>query len=236
MDRTLLRIHHFYLLGIAMLRKRRILASLKIQSFFKKAPIDIQWARAYRIGKNVRIWLHPGQSHKIRFGPYLYLGDDTLIEMRGGELIFEERVELRGHDILKIGGRFHIEGGNFVTGMSHNCMIHCGKSIRLGKFTTLGENTSLYDGEHIHTMDPEFSFYLHGENILKPIDIGRNCYIGARCGIMGGVTLEDCTIVGTNSVVTKDLPGYCLAAGIPAKVIKTFEPAAAKGKERRETA
>ncbi len=225
MGRFLIRIHHFYLLGIAILRKMRILVSIKIQSFFKRAPVDIQWARAFRIGRHVRIWLHPMKSHKIRIGRYAAFGDDILIEMRGGELILEDYIEMRGHDILKVGGRLHIEGGTFVTGMSHNCIIHCGKSIRIGKYTTLGENSSMYDGEHVHTMDPEASFYLHGENILDPIDIGRNCYIGARCAIMGGVTIGDCAMIGTNSVVTKDIPGYSLSAGAPAKVIKTYKPA-----------
>ena len=39
---------------------------------------------------------------------------------------------------------------------------------------------------------------------------------------MPGVTIGDHTVIGANSVVTKDIPPYCVAAGNPAKVIKNM--------------
>jgi len=227
MGRYLIRLRDFYLLGIAILRKMRIIASLKVQSFFLRSPVDIQWSRAFRIGKNVKFRLFPMRSNKIRIGRHVILGDETLVEMRGGELILEDRTEFRRNNILKVDGRLHVEEG--PAGLTYNCTIHCGKSIRIGKWSTVGEGSSMYDGEHIHTMDPDVSFYLHSENIFEPIDIGRNCYIGARCAIMRGVTIGDCAVIGSNSVVTKDIPGYTLSTGTPARVIKTYEPAKKKG-------
>lgn len=51
--------------------------------------------------------------------------------------------------------------------------------------------------------------------------IGRNCFIGARSIVMAGVTIGDYCIVGSGSVVTKDVPPGCVVGGNPARIIRT---------------
>lgn len=50
--------------------------------------------------------------------------------------------------------------------------------------------------------------------------IGRNCFIGARSIILPGIQIGDGSVVGTGSVVTKDVPPRCVVAGNPAKIIR----------------
>ena len=52
------------------------------------------------------------------------------------------------------------------------------------------------------------------------VKIGKNVWIGDKASIMPGVKIGDGVIVGANSVVTKDIPSYCLVAGNPARIIK----------------
>jgi len=54
----------------------------------------------------------------------------------------------------------------------------------------------------------------------KPVIIGKNVWITTRCIILGGVTIGDNSIIGAGSVVTRDIPVNCFAAGNPCKVIK----------------
>ncbi len=54
----------------------------------------------------------------------------------------------------------------------------------------------------------------------KEVVIKKNAWIGARVSILPGVTIGENAIVGTGSIVTKDIPDNCIAVGNPAKVIK----------------
>ena len=66
--------------------------------------------------------------------------------------------------------------------------------------------------------------YFNGErrDKMSPVKIGSNVYIGMDAKIMPGVTIGKGAIIGAGSVVTRDVPDYCVAAGVPAKVIKSF--------------
>ena len=77
--------------------------------------------------------------------------------------------------------------------------------------------------------------YFNGErmDIMAPIRIGNNVYIGSGAYIMPGVTIGDNCIIGTASVVTKDIPANSVAVGIPAKVIKTIDEYYETAKERQ---
>ena len=57
----------------------------------------------------------------------------------------------------------------------------------------------------------------------KPITIGNDVWIGGNCTILPGVTIGNNVIIAAGAVVTKDIPDNCVAAGVPAKVIKQLE-------------
>lgn len=78
----------------------------------------------------------------------------------------------------------------------------------------------------------------HGKNTLEEISvepwkrqlyskggviIGKNVWLGDKVTVLPGVTIGDGVIVGANSVVTKDIPSYCVACGNPAKVVKKIK-------------
>jgi acetyltransferase-like isoleucine patch superfamily enzyme len=60
------------------------------------------------------------------------------------------------------------------------------------------------------------------ELVYKPIVIKDGAHIGIGAIIMPGVTIGKGAVIGAGSVVTRDIPDYCVAAGVPAKVIKNF--------------
>ncbi|ONK04618.1 hypothetical protein BSK71_04475 [Pectobacterium actinidiae] len=59
---------------------------------------------------------------------------------------------------------------------------------------------------------------------VKKTKIGKNCFIGAGARILAGTTLGEHCIVGANAVVKGHFPAGCVIAGIPAKIIKRYDP------------
>lgn len=59
--------------------------------------------------------------------------------------------------------------------------------------------------------------------VYKPVEIKDGAHIGIGAIIMPGVTIGKGAIIGAGSVVTRDIPDYCVAVGAPAKVIKSFK-------------
>lgn len=61
------------------------------------------------------------------------------------------------------------------------------------------------------------------EHVKSTVIIEDDCWLGAGCVVMPGVTIGKFSIVGAGAVVTKDVPPHSIVAGIPARVIKTIE-------------
>lgn len=60
----------------------------------------------------------------------------------------------------------------------------------------------------------------HCRKLKADTYIGSNCIIGVRSIILPGLSIGNQSVIGGGSVVTKDVPGNCIAAGNPAKVLK----------------
>ncbi len=106
-------------------------------------------------------------------------------------------------------------GANVFPGDSPGNYIQAKNGIEIGDNTNLGPNVGLISSNH-DLLDNSRHI-----KTIKPIIIGKNCWIGMNAIVLPEVELGDYTIVGANSVVTKSFSeGYCVIAGNPAKIIK----------------
>lgn len=78
----------------------------------------------------------------------------------------------------------------------------------------IGENSYLAFNARVLTHDRTRGLYLHTH-------VGKNCFIGGESIILPGVTVGDNCVIGAGSVVTKDVPPRSIAAGNPAKIIRS---------------
>lgn len=97
------------------------------------------------------------------------------------------------------------------TGMS-STTISSWVSVDIGKNVRIGANTVIMDGD-FHLDDIRTS-------APRPIIICDNVWLGANVVVMKGVRIGENSIIGTNSIVTRDIPANCVAAGSPCRVIK----------------
>ena len=111
--------------------------------------------------------------------------------------------------------------GNYCT-IRDNTHITAVNKITIGDHLLTGTNVLITDNAHgAFTKEQLQQFPTERPLISKgPVIIGNNVWLGNNVCVMPGVTIGDGAVVGANSVVTKDIPPYSMAAGIPARVIK----------------
>ena len=111
------------------------------------------------------------------------------------------------------GCNIHV-GENFFA--NFNLTVLDEAEVRIGNNAFIGPNVSIYTACHPLDAPTRNTFAEWAE----PVTIGDNVWIGGSVTILPGVTIGDTVVIGAGSVVCRDLPSDCVAAGNPAKVIK----------------
>lgn len=140
-------------------------------------------------------------------------------------------------DILHLGGNTYIHPDSHIdfhthigagTNINGPAYIRSGKRcpITIGKYCAIAHNFRVRPRNHntgYVNLQDKFQDE-HGfpnlEEIKGPVTIGNNVWIGDNVLVLSGVTIGDGSIIGAGSVVTKDIPAYHIAAGIPTRIIK----------------
>jgi len=168
------------------------------------------------------IWMIRALFLKLFFGHlgiYSYIGKPVFL-MGLANFHFGKKVRIYPNArIESLGGIIKI--GQDVS-IGQNLHIISSHSVSIGNKTTISANVFISDVDHdyelidIHIMQQKL--------LVKSTVIGDNCFIGYGCVIMPGAILGKQCIVGANSVVKGTFPDYCVIAGIPAKIIKRYDP------------
>lgn len=113
---------------------------------------------------------------------------------------------------------------------------------KIGKYCSIARDTLIAPGQHpIDRISTHpFTYTAEEKNLYgnlktpnekiipnpqKNTEIGNDVWIGAKAIVQSGVTIGDGAVIGAGAVVTKDIPPYAIAVGVPAKVIKyRFSP------------
>ncbi len=121
---------------------------------------------------------------------------------------------------VKVDYGFNLKfGSNVYVNFNSTWLDTC--QITVGARTLIGPNCSFFSATH--PIDPAVRNGTKGPEGGKPITIGEDCWFGGNCTVLPGVTIGNGVTIGAGSVVTKDVPGYVVVAGNPAKIIKKIE-------------
>jgi acetyltransferase-like isoleucine patch superfamily enzyme len=162
---------------------------------------------------------------------YLFRRSSTVSLLQGSvkeDIVLGDNVWMLGS--LKSEGNGKIIIANNIK-IGVNCLIASTNYIEIGDYTEVADNVRIIDNNNhpINPIDRKFirmtaesskfrSWIFSNSN---PIIIGKNCWLGEYSRICKGVTIGDNSIVAASAVVTKNVPPNSIAAGNPAKIVKT---------------
>lgn len=164
--------------------------------------------------------LHPSSSLIVNNGRFTlnnkWSFDDpfpSLFVMREkGYLIVNNSFDIYSGAKIYINKNASLElGGGYI---NHNLNLSCFEKISIGNDVVISENVTIRDNDDHEIIGRD-------KPMTMPITIGNHVWIGMNVTILKGVTIGDGAIIAAGSIVNKDIPSHCLAAGVPARIIKT---------------
>lgn len=170
---------------------------------YKKAHVKI--GRNVTIEGNERLDIGKKPRTYCYFNSLFTLCDNAKLIVNGHFQFFTGcRVIVNPGACLEVGSGF----------INVNAHITCFEKIKIGNNVAIADSVRIRDSDN-HQV-------LNASHIkTQPVEIGDNVWIGVGATILKGVKIGDGAIIAAGAVVNKDVPARCLAAGVPAKVIKT---------------
>jgi acetyltransferase-like isoleucine patch superfamily enzyme len=148
------------------------------------------------LGKGLQIQI--GKRGRLRLGRFVWVGDGTKIRCHEGEVIIGDK-----------------------TVLGQECTISAYKHVRIGEQCVIADRAMFIDFDHgiVEVERP-----IRQQGIYKrDVDVGSNVWIGYGACVLRGVRVGDNAVIGTNAVVTTDVPANAVVGGVPAKVLRMRE-------------
>lgn len=149
----------------------------------------------------------------ISIGKKCFFGAD--IQLTAWDTYFDQKFlpEITFGDNCQIGDGSHITAINRIV---------IGDNVLTGKYVLITDNShGAIDYTQLNMAPAARPLESKGEVVIED-----NVWIGEKASIMPGVSIGRGAIIAANAVVTHDIPPYCVAAGIPARIIKNLDPKA----------
>ena len=157
-----------------------------------------RWSTAGMLFLGRRLELQTGRQGQIRFGRFVWIGDGTKIRCHEG--------------VVEIGDK---------TVFGQECTVSAYQRVRIGEQCVIADRAMFIDFDH-GVAEVERPIRVQGIYKRDTV-VGSNVWIGYGACVLRGVRVGDNSIVGTNAVVTKDVPANSVVGGVPAKVLRTRE-------------
>ena len=185
---------------------------------FMRANGLLTWGYARLIARWA--WLKLRWRGRLQTDGLCFIGPGVTFEIGNGA-----RVQLGRWCWIGHGSKIRAHEGEVLIGaktvMGQECTISAFQHVSIGRECIVADRVMLIDFDH-GVVEVERPIRL--QVIYKrDVTVGSNCWIGYGACILRGVTVGDNAVIGSNTVVTKDLPANAVAAGTPARIVRMRE-------------
>jgi acetyltransferase-like isoleucine patch superfamily enzyme len=171
-----------------------------------------------------------GKGVSIKYAHHLRAGKDLIVEdfvelncLARQQIVLGERVSIGKFAIIRPTNGYGGETGEGLRVGDHSnigpyCYIGCSGFIEIGRNVMISPRVSIYAENHVFD---QTDIPMKEQGVKRQfVKIEDDCWIAANSIILAGVTIGRGSVIAAGSVVTKDIPPYSIAAGVPAQIIK----------------
>jgi acetyltransferase-like isoleucine patch superfamily enzyme len=175
-----------------------------------------------RVGRNVVFGRSLTLRHpwKIVLGDNVVIDDYAVLDAKGNR---DSRIEIGNNVFIGRSSVVNTKNGDLFIGdntnIAMNCFIQSGKTVKIGKNVLFAAYCYVIGGGDHEITRTDIPIIAQGQ-VVRGIQIEDNCWIGAGVKVQDGTVIGRDTIIGSGAVVTKNIPPFSIAVGIPAKVVK----------------
>ena len=174
---------------------------------YKKNEEKILKKRMKKIGENTTI----NYPYTVGHPELIEIGDNTLILENARMQVYPENSGVEGN--IKIGSHCIL---------NYRVALMAGGNITIGDDVLIASDCCILSENHGFNPSDETP-YMDQRLLTSDTFIDDGVWIGAGVTIMPGVHIGKRCVIGAGAVVNHDVPDYCMAVGVPAKVVKTFD-------------
>jgi acetyltransferase-like isoleucine patch superfamily enzyme len=193
-------------------------------------------SRSHLLRQLKNLWTFPGLSldstvnliaaGNLEFGPQSVVGEGSNLLVPAGASLaigagcyIGRYVELGPSGTISIGDHTSIQDRSILVG-----------DVQLGRYCVLSLNVLLTSGRHYFDRWPHLLIRDQDDRVSQSADLSRehsqpivveeDCWLGMNSVVMPGIKIGRGCVIGSNAVVTRDLPPYSVAVGAPARIVR----------------
>ncbi|WP_304654790.1 acyltransferase [Sporolactobacillus sp. STSJ-5] len=158
-------------------------------------------------------WITLDGNNEIQKGTFISADNPFSVNIGNGTTISRFSIIQSMQGVINIGSNSQI--GDF-------CNLYGQGNLNIGKDVMIASNVQIVPNQH--TYEDISKPIKENPEISKGINIQDDVWIGTNVSILDGVTIGKGSIIGAGSIVNRDVPPYCVYAGVPARLIKKRRP------------
>ena len=163
-------------------------------AWFKVTHRDVITRGFVFLDRGVEIYVRRGYGRLV-LGRWVHIGNDCALRCHEGTLTLGDKSVL-----------------------ARDISINCYLDVEIGDSALIADSVYISDFDHKFQ---DLITPIKDQGIAKSrVRIGRDVWIGTKVTVTSGVTIGEGSVIGANAVVTRDIPPFSVAVGVPARVVK----------------
>lgn len=203
---------------VRRIRRALLVRRIKLLAAAAQATVEVTIALDATIGRRITVDIGEGTHTVLRIRDAATIGNDVILQLRGGDIDLGRWTELRHASILTV------SGGTFVLGdasiLGRGVSVHCAHSVVIGERTGIASYATVVDTTHRVTEPGRPLAY---DTVPGSVVVGDDVFVGATSTLARNSKVGNYCVVASGSLVLGEVAEKTIVSGIPATFVAAVE-------------